>query len=1038
MLATCSYCDSDSEGICESHCFARKDKTCKYPDEDEMKDYKCTLCPRRWHKRCVGFSFVETNFICPVCVNKAQRIVTLYKNSEELHKCLCEEFTPIEIAKKVLPQIVRSVKVNKVPTPNWDQLSPDDLLALDKPDIRIDIEVVNTKPTPWEGYTALHLSAAVYQEIPNFAEINQKTYVLKTIYRTTIAGTQVLIALTDYTDHCHFNPDDVKMNAPKGTAFIAFPGTKSLECILKDVLAYKTENLTKGGLHAGFNKHAQLVNHEIIMGLVEAGYRVILTGHSLGAAAPLIRTLDCITMMDDVKKQDLLRRGRLIHIGFATPLAVSNVCASAIQRNRWDEYFTSYILKGDPVPRLLAASLDWLAVDISKLPNGDTFNAVLTTLCGNDFTEEVVKKAFEFMRQKMADQLRSVKLDYAPVGTYVFLDEVAHDCVELKDKKGITQKLSDGGTELTHQSLLCHTLTMSYIPKFTELFAQQGSQFQSFATDEPPIVNPPSSCPKILSEESTVTLTLGAKSYVIVRLTGTNIHLLREVLVDIKGIEPLHFNKDTQYAGKSTWISPEQTIFQVETTGHVLKRKMNKPTRKIEETSCTIKCKHILHDQEIIVSVGLKCENQSFWEDASPFDTFHSIFKRGMLESTSKRYSDCLRAGLELRQLLKREDSLEGIIVDVPTVESLQKGADEARETYKLLDKIIKDPLKLEVQRKIKLRNTLFLVATIVYSVVRITRGDFDLVIGLPALWESTNDKVMAHAFYKDRLSFLIKAFNRPALVDSAKTMEDALGTEEFTVTDLVEVAVFVKDLTPESQQKLVDQANLVQKISICRKILLQSPPIIAVTGLKNAGKSTVVSKSCGLPPKESGAGLLHATTFPKLYPLDAAAGGIKVNIVDFPGLLDPQVDHDMVSEYFDAALAAIICVRATSTVTEADLDLYRYLRAGGQYPFCPKGAHRTGRGRHVVFCITGVDVEGELEESKLNTDEKVQKYVDTFVTTVNARLTAVCPPITKENVVVVCLLDDKRQGRAWSTDVVFDVSKLKEYVKNWARALTE
>eukprot|EP00759_Apiculatamorpha_spiralis_P022630 PhF_6_TR26683/c1_g1_i11/m.38854 len=272
MLATCSYCDSDSEGICESHCFARKDKTCKYPDEDEMKDYKCTLCPRRWHKRCVGFSFVETNFICPVCVNKAQRIVTLYKNSEELHKCLCEEFTPIEIAKKVLPQIVRSVKVNKVPTPNWDQLSPDDLLALDKPDIRIDIEVVNTKPTPWEGYTALHLSAAVYQEIPNFAEINQKTYVLKTIYRTTIAGTQVLIALTDYTDHCHFNPDDVKMNAPKGTAFIAFPGTKSLECIRKDVLAYKTENLTKGGLHAGFNKHAQLVNHEIIMDQVLGMY----------------------------------------------------------------------------------------------------------------------------------------------------------------------------------------------------------------------------------------------------------------------------------------------------------------------------------------------------------------------------------------------------------------------------------------------------------------------------------------------------------------------------------------------------------------------------------------------------------------------------------------------------------------------------------------------------------------------------------------------------------------------------------------------
>eukprot|EP00759_Apiculatamorpha_spiralis_P022632 PhF_6_TR26683/c1_g1_i12/m.38856 len=275
MLATCSYCDSDSEGICESHCFARKDKTCKYPDEDEMKDYKCTLCPRRWHKRCVGFSFVETNFICPVCVNKAQRIVTLYKNSEELHKCLCEEFTSDLIKDKVLPQVVRSVKVNGVPTENWDQLSPAVLLASassNKPNVRIDIEVVNTKPTPWEGYTALHLSAAVYQETPNFAEINRKTYVLKTIYRTSIAGTQVLIALTDYTDHSHFNPDDVKMNAPKGTAFIAFPGTKSLECIRKDVLAYKTENLTKGGLHAGFNKHAQLVNHEIIMDQVLGMY----------------------------------------------------------------------------------------------------------------------------------------------------------------------------------------------------------------------------------------------------------------------------------------------------------------------------------------------------------------------------------------------------------------------------------------------------------------------------------------------------------------------------------------------------------------------------------------------------------------------------------------------------------------------------------------------------------------------------------------------------------------------------------------------
>eukprot|EP00759_Apiculatamorpha_spiralis_P022635 PhF_6_TR26683/c1_g1_i3/m.38844 len=414
MLATCSYCDSDSEGICESHCFARKDKTCKYPDEDEMKDYKCTLCPRRWHKRCVGFSFVETNFICPVCVNKAQRIVTLYKNSEELHKCLCEEFTPIEIAKKVLPQIVRSVKVNKVPTPNWDQLSPDDLLALDKPDIRIDIEVVNTKPTPWEGNTALHLSSVVYQETPNFGEINQKTYVLKTIYHTSNAGSQSLIALTDYIDHCHFNSDDLDPNVPKGTAFIVFPGTKSLERIKKDLPAYG-------------RKPAQLVNHEIIMDLVEAGYRVILTGHSLGAGASLIRTLDCITMMDDVKKQDLLRRGRLIHIGFATPLAVgiTEACASAIQRNRWDEYFTSYILKGDPGPHLLAA--------------------------------------------EMVDQSCSMKLDETPFGTYVVLDEVARECVELKDKKEITQTLSNGGA--THQSFLFHDPAMSYIPKFTELFA---------------------------------------------------------------------------------------------------------------------------------------------------------------------------------------------------------------------------------------------------------------------------------------------------------------------------------------------------------------------------------------------------------------------------------------------------------------------------------------------------------------------------------------------------------------------------------------
>eukprot|EP00759_Apiculatamorpha_spiralis_P056531 PhF_6_TR818/c0_g1_i1/m.1244 len=155
-IVPCGNCNPDWKDLCETHCCLRKENTCKHPDDDEKRVYKCTRCPRRWHKDCVGFRFVEATLICPVCTNTARSVVTLYKNSkEEVHKCLCEEFTSDLIKDKVLPQIVRSVKVNEVPTEKWDQLSPAVLLASsNKPKIRIDIDVVNTKPTPWEGYTA--------------------------------------------------------------------------------------------------------------------------------------------------------------------------------------------------------------------------------------------------------------------------------------------------------------------------------------------------------------------------------------------------------------------------------------------------------------------------------------------------------------------------------------------------------------------------------------------------------------------------------------------------------------------------------------------------------------------------------------------------------------------------------------------------------------------------------------------------------------------------------------------------------------------
>ncbi|CCW66855.1 unnamed protein product [Phytomonas sp. Hart1] len=183
------------------------------------------------------------------------------------------------------------------------------------------------------------------------------------------------------------------MEAPGKVKFIAFPGThdwrtlwinfnasqtsKAFWTPLVESIVIPTTGVDHNGnnsqspirvcgsmckvweykVHSGFAQEAKEVGFslDLLARDLQSGYRLVLTGHSLGGAVAQLLTLQLLDQFLEMGKSP-----QILCVTIGAPLIGNYQLAQRVERNGWTRYFHNIVYRSDIVPRLACGSeLTW-------------------------------------------------------------------------------------------------------------------------------------------------------------------------------------------------------------------------------------------------------------------------------------------------------------------------------------------------------------------------------------------------------------------------------------------------------------------------------------------------------------------------------------------------------------------------------------------------------------------------------------------------------------------------------------------------------
>eukprot|EP00755_Sulcionema_specki_P040223 Sspe_Gene.24976::Locus_9978_Transcript_1_1_Confidence_1.000_Length_1628::g.24976::m.24976 len=175
----------------------------------------------------------------------------------------------------------------------------------------------------------------------------------------------------------------------------------------------------------GFYEHMQLLDKNLLLDILKQrpSWKIILTGHSLGAAAAALRL---VTLLNDLREADR-EAGRIRMIGFGCPLFADEKCVQRVHQDyKAKHLFEMYVAEKDPVPR--------------------TVVSVVSTMC-----DQAVSTA----TKKVEGVLREVKSPYTSMGRWlVFANEGPWEVEEMH----ITEDLEPNDHRMAHYSCILREL----------------------------------------------------------------------------------------------------------------------------------------------------------------------------------------------------------------------------------------------------------------------------------------------------------------------------------------------------------------------------------------------------------------------------------------------------------------------------------------------------------------------------------------------------------------------------------------------------
>jgi pimeloyl-ACP methyl ester carboxylesterase len=308
-----------------------------------------------------------------------------------------------------------------------------------------------------------------------------------------------------------------------------------------------------GTVHAGWFARMRHLPQLLLAQCIRDGHRVVICGHSLGAAVAQVVTLSLLQDLAGGAERET-HCSNIKCVSFAGPMVLTGNVAVDQVNGHFKDNFVNFVHFTDIVPKVLSSVEAAITGKLFQCRQPGDVTRMVTTLhsavdqaaCGQT-TEQVLSNAIRPFGAAFAGALA-----YRPIGFYYRTDApIGTPLLPLSDAE-VETFLSWGSAEFSVDALYAHSMMNTYLPGTT---ARRKSSVNLFALswDSPARIALPR--PTIKS----VDLQRSGNQY-LVRITGSDLHMSKMItssaLPQCK-LKHMVCTKDL--------ISAEQLMFTVDT-----------------------------------------------------------------------------------------------------------------------------------------------------------------------------------------------------------------------------------------------------------------------------------------------------------------------------------------------------------------------------------------------------------------------------------------------------------------------------------------
>ena len=209
---------------------------------------------------------------------------------------------------------------------------------------------------------------------------------------------------------------------------VAFRGTKTMNDFLTDIKVYRKINDITGSFHSGIYQQSEKIPVDFFVEKIKNGYKVIFTGHSLGAAIAGMITIRVLYDQQFQGQEELMKN--VLCIGFGSPAFFDDIFRNEVEK-KFKKNFHFYINENDIVVDLLTTLSNEIyseKFDKNMSELASCFLSFIASLKGNLSNDSsvtnlsILTKFSEYALRYVGTVVRAVVPNYRQFGNILYLN----------------------------------------------------------------------------------------------------------------------------------------------------------------------------------------------------------------------------------------------------------------------------------------------------------------------------------------------------------------------------------------------------------------------------------------------------------------------------------------------------------------------------------------------------------------------------------------------------------------------------------------